>query len=104
MWFDFDGAGGDLSIAESTGGIVLRDVLSRTVNRDARIVTKVFDAPRARHHPEIDLAVVIEVDLGAADARRSVSPDSCHSGVLANRESPPNRVGKFGCAGRDVGP
>jgi hypothetical protein len=48
--------------------------------------------------------VVGEVLLGAADVRRSISSQRRKSGVLADRETPPDAARRFRLVGREVGP
>ena len=69
------------------------------VQGDPGVAPQIGRPPGARHHAEPDLAVVGEIDLGAADPRRAVQPDRRHRGVLAyRRRCAPPRPASSGAA------
>src|SRR5262245_3604616 len=97
-----DGAAGDLRLAIPVGRLVLRWVDGRRMQRDSWIPLEVkrFDCPC--HRPDSQLAI-LELDLRAADPRRSITSQGGHGAVFSDTETVANcryelRLGLFDLA------
>lgn len=74
---DPDGSGIDLAVAQLIRRIASRRVSGRAVHGDTGISPEILRAHGPGHHAQVDFPVVGEVDLDAADARRTVAIVAC---------------------------
>ena len=74
------------------------------MDRYTGVASQVICAPCPSHHPQVHLAIVGELDFGAADPRSAVELDRGHGGVLADGEGASNGVREVGRTHLDVCP